>query len=209
LNRFLQNLSLLLFRVTLGSLVLLFAAKELAKKWSLILPVFEHYEVPGAEWTYVGAGILILLLGIGLVVGFYTRLMALLLFLILAAGGTFYKPVDGGLTFQLITLYGVILLGLVISGGGQWAVKRSRVASGKTSVLESEQSLLASQKGAKSIFESKGSDVADEDEEEEKLTTLEPPKTVSKFEQTIPNEEDDDDDASYPGDDTELEEDKR
>jgi len=219
LNRFLQNLSLLLFRLTLGLLVLLFAAKELAKQWNLTQPVIEYYDFPGAEWVYVIPGILIFLLGLGLIVGFYTRLMSLALFAILAFGATFYKPVDSGVAFQLIALYGVILLGLLIAGGGQWALKRSRSGSpAKASVLESEQSLLSSHKESRSIFEKvdQGEGAEVNADPEASMSTLKPPQERKALAEEEDAEElplaeasskpelTDDEEDDYPGDDTDL-----
>ena len=77
-----------------------------------------------------------------LIIGFWTRFVALVLLVLLAIGGYCWLPQESQIHFQIQSLYGVLFFYLFLMGGGQWAASRRRGQRAQ-SVLDSEQSILA------------------------------------------------------------------
>ena len=132
-------------------MVCFFAAREMADRSDILLQTLEFFSVTAPDIVKVFVGCIIMLLGGMLIVGFWTRFVALVLLMLLAIGGYCWLPQDSQVHFQLESLYGILFFYLLLVGGGQWAVSRRRVQQGQ-SVLESEQSILASGASRPSIF---------------------------------------------------------
>ena len=135
----------------------------MANRSNIIFETLEFFEIGAPDIVMVFVGCLILIFGALLVIGFWPRVIALVLLILLAIGGYCWLPQASQLNFQIEALYGVLLFYLVLVGGGQWAVSRRRYAQGQ-SVLESEHSILVSD-DRPSIFK----------EDEEGETILTPP----------------------------------
>ena len=147
---FLHHLGLFLLRFVTGALVCFFAAREMADRSTILLETLEFFSIAAPDIVKVFVGCIIMLLGGMLVVGFWTRFVALVLLILLATGGYCWLPQESQIHFQIESLYGILLFYLFLVGGGQWAVSRRRTPQGQ-SVLDSEQSILASASGP-SIF---------------------------------------------------------
>jgi uncharacterized membrane protein YphA (DoxX/SURF4 family) len=139
---FLNNLGLLLLRLVTGSLVSIFAAREMAQRSNVIQETLEFFNIGAPDIVKVFVGCAILIFGVMLVVGVWPRFMALVLLIFLAMGGYCWLPQASPINFHLEALYGIVLFYLFIVGGGQWAVSRRRTKKGQ-SVLDTEQSILA------------------------------------------------------------------
>lgn len=195
MTSFLNNLGLFLLRLVTGSLVSFFAARELANRSDIILETLAFFSIGAADIVKVFVGCLVLIFGAMLVIGFWTRFIALVLLILLAVGGYCWQPQTAQLHFQIEALYGALFFYLLLVGGGQWAVSRKRHPKGQ-SVLESEQSILASD-SRPSIF--KG-DVVGE-------STLTPP--IPMKEPEFQEEQEDEDFASIEDEDFEDDEDQK
>ena len=210
---FLHNLGLFLLRFVTGALVCFFAAREMADRSTILLETLEFFSIAAPDIVKVFVGCIIMLLGGMLVVGFWTRFVSLVLLILLAIGGYCWLPQESQIHFQIESLYGILLFYLFLVGGGQWAVSRRRSPQGQ-SVLDSEQSILASSSGP-SIFgdeqpgesvltppvaETSEAGVEDRDEEEpvetEKRSLLEDldEEDLSEEEETDDKEEEEDPD---------------
>ena len=142
---FLNNLGLFLLRLVTGSLVSLFAAREMADRSDIIYQTLEFFSIGAPDIVKVFLGCLVLILGAMLVIGFWPRFIALALLILLAIGGYCWTPQSSQINFHMEALYGILFFYLFLIGGGQWAVSRRRTLLGQ-SVLESEQSILANDK---------------------------------------------------------------
>jgi len=143
----------------------------------IILQTLEFFSIGAPDIVQVFVGCMIMIFGAMLVIGFWTRFIALVLLILLSIGGYCWLPQASQLNFQIEALYGVLLFYLLLVGGGPWAVSRRSSPEGQ-SVLESEQSILTSD-GRPSIFS-----------DEERETTLTPPSSVT--EEDDPSETDGD-----------------
>ena len=152
---FVHNLGLFLLRFVTGALVCFFAAREMANRSTILLETLEFFSIGAPDIVKVFVGCVIMLLGGMLVIGFWTRFVALVLLALLAIGGYCWLPQESQVHFQIESLYGVLLFYLFLVGGGQWAVSRRRVTQAQ-SVLDSEQSILAGT-ARPSIFDSEES----------------------------------------------------
>ncbi len=133
-----------------GALIAFFAARELADRSDIILQSLELLNIASADILHVFLACIILFAGVLLLVGFWTRIMALALLLLLVIGGYCWPAQDSQLNFQIQALYGILFLYLLLVGGGNWAVSRRKNA-GSQSLLEAEQSIFSSEDGP-SIF---------------------------------------------------------
>lgn len=134
-------MGLFLLRLVTGSLVSFFAAREMANRSDIIFQTLEFFVIGAPDIVKVFVGCLILILGAILVIGFWTRFIALVLLILLAIGGYCWTPQSSQIHFHLEALYGVLFFFLFLVGGGQWAVSRRRTLHGQ-SVLDTEQSIL-------------------------------------------------------------------
>jgi uncharacterized membrane protein YphA (DoxX/SURF4 family) len=180
---FLQNLGLFLVRLVTGCLVSFFAAREMAGRSDIILKTLEFYSIGAPDIVKVFVGCMVLIFGALMVIGFWTRFIALALLVLLGIGGYCWSPQVSQVHFHLEAVYGIILFYLVLVGGGQWAVTRKRVTKGQ-SVLEAEQSIFASD-DRPSIFNKGDAVVAAE-------STLEAPVVSKDVADSEPELEEDD-----------------
>ena len=173
---FLHNLGLFILRLVTGSLVSFFAAREMAGRSDIIMETLEFFAIGAPNIVKVFVGCMILFLGAMLVIGFWTRFLALVL---LMGIGTFCWSLQvSQFNFHIEALYGLLFFYLMLVGGGQWAVSRKRIPK-EHSVLESEQSILASD-GRPSIFTA--DDVADGS------STLVPPTIANQLDDSSEEE---------------------
>lgn len=170
---FLNNLGLFILRFVTGGLVCFFAAREMADRSTILYETLEFFAVGAPDIVKVFVGCIIMLLGGMLIIGFWTRFVALVLLVLLAIGGYCWLPQESQIHFQIQSLYGVLLFYLFLMGGGQWAASRKRSERAQ-SVLDSEQSILAG-KARPSIFD---------DEKGDGESVLTPPSVESKEEVT-------------------------
>ena len=147
---FLHNLGLFILRLVTGSLVSFFAAREMAGRSNIILETLEFLAIGAPDIVKVFVGCLILFFGAMLVIGFWTRFIALVLLLLMGIGAYCWSPQASQLNFHIEAIYGLLFFYLMLVGGGQWAVSRKQFPKGQ-SVLDGEQSILASD-GRPSIF---------------------------------------------------------
>lgn|GEM_PF-2331409 len=186
---FLHNLGLFILRLVTGSLVSFFAAREMAGRSDIIMETLERvangapdivifFVVGAPDIVKVFVGYMILFLGAMLVIGFWTRFLALVLLLLMGIGTFYWLPQDSQFNFHIEALYGLLFFYLMLVGGGQWAVSRKRIPK-EHSVLESEQSILASD-GRPSIFTA--DDVADGS------STLVPPTIANQLDDSSEEE---------------------
>lgn len=186
---FLHNLGLFILRLVTGSLVSFFAAREMAGRSDIIMETLECFAIgaPDIVNFFVGGApdivkvfvsCMILFLGAMLVIGFWTRFLALVLLLLMGIGTLYWSPQDSQFNFHIEALYGLLFFYLMLVGGGQWAVSRKRIPK-EHSVLESEQSILASD-GRPSIFTA--DDVADGS------STLVPPTIANQLDDSSEEE---------------------
>ena len=176
---FLHNLGLFILRLVTGSLVSFFAAREMAGRSDIIMETLECFAIGAPDIVKVFVSCMILFLGAMLVIGFWTRFLALVLLLLMGIGTLFcWLPQDSQFNFHIEALYGLLFFYLMLVGGGQWAVSRKRIPK-EHSVLESEQSILASD-GRPSIFTA--DDVADGS------STLVPPTIANQLDDSSEEE---------------------
>lgn len=198
---FLHNLGLFILRLVTGSLVSFFAAREMAGRSDIILETLKFFAISAPDIVKVFAGCMILFFGAMLVIGFWTRFIALVLLLLMGIGAYCWSPQASQLNFHIEAIYGLLFFYLMLVGGGQWAVSRKHVPKGH-SVLDSEQSVLASD-GRPSIFTEHASHGS---------STLVPPALANEsddsfLEETYPSkpdfsdidDDDDDDDEEENG----------
>ena len=142
----------------------------MADRSSILLQTLEFFSIAAPDIVKVFVGCIIMLLGFMLIIGFWTRFVALVLLMLLAIGGYCWLPQQSQIHFQLESLYGILFFYILLVGGGQWAASRKRLQQGQ-SVLESEQSILAGGSSRPSIF-------ADERDGE---SVLNPPAPTNKM----------------------------
>jgi uncharacterized membrane protein YphA (DoxX/SURF4 family) len=179
---FIHNLGLFLLRFVTGSLVSFFAAREMAGRSNIILETLNFFSMAAPDIVKVLVGCMILFLGAMLVIGLWTRFIALVLLLLLGFGAYCWSPQMSQFNFNIEAAYGILFFYLLLVGGGQWAVSRKRNPKGH-SVLDSEQSILPND-GRPSIFK---------EENVDGTSTLLPPVIVDgadegfDFEEESPN----------------------
>lgn len=142
-------------RFVTGSLVSIFAAREMAQRSDIIQQTLEFFEIGAADIVKVFVGCFIMILAVMLVLGVWTRFISLVLLVLLAIGGYCWLPQESQVHFHLEALYGIVFFFLLLVGGGQWSVTRRRSKKGQ-SVLESEHSILAGDKKPSIFEEDKG-----------------------------------------------------
>lgn len=108
----------------------------------MLLGSLTHFGVPYPEYVKTFLGMFILFMGVMLILGFWTRFVAVALLVVLAVGGRSWPVTESLLSLQLQSLYGILFFYQLLAGGGAWAVKRGR-AFKPISVLDSEQSILS------------------------------------------------------------------
>ena len=126
----------------------------MANRSDIIYQTLEFFAIGATDIVNIFVGCILMFLGAMLVVGFWTRFIALALLILLAISGYCWLPQASQVNFHVEALYGILFFYLFLIGGGQWAISRKSVQSGQ-SVLESEQSILLGE-ARPSIFNGDG-----------------------------------------------------
>ena len=135
-------MGLFLLRLVTGALATIFAARELADRSDIILKTLEGFQIGSADIVKVFIGCAVLFVGVLVLIGFWTRIMALALLLLLVIGSYSWPAQESHLYFQFQALYGALFLYLSLAGGGNWAVSRP-AGQGGQSFLDAEPPPLA------------------------------------------------------------------
>ena len=121
---FIHNLGLFLLRFVSGTLIIYFSARELAARSNVFQETLQILQVPAADIAKVFIGCAALFMGVLLLIGFWSRIVALALLLALVVGSFSWPAQESFVHFQFQALYGVVFLYLALAGGGNWAISK-------------------------------------------------------------------------------------